>query len=214
MAKATAFFICINGCCYSIGYLLCLVVQSNTKIMKVLKTLGLSILSLVLLLLVISFFLPSKVTVSRSALINAPVPIVFKQVNMLQNWEKWSPWHKIDPAMLLSYEGPDEGKGARYNWFSKHPQVGNGALTITDSSPFKRIDTRMEFEGQNDGIGYYLFEETPKGTKVIWVMEADLGSNPVGKYFGLMIDGMIGPDFEQGLENLRKVSEQPTAIVR
>ena len=182
--------------------------------MKVLKKIGLSLMALVAILLIISLFLPSKVTVVRTAVFKAPAPVVFEQVNMLQNWEKWSPWHKIDPQMLLSYEGPDGGKGAKYNWFSKHPDVGNGSLTITESIANQRIDTRMQFEGQNDGVGFYTFEETPEGTKVTWTMEADMGANPVGKYFGLMMDGMIGPDFERGLENLRSVVEQPTAIAR
>ena len=31
--------------------------------------------------------------------------------------------------------------------------------------------------------------------------------NPVDRYFVLMIDGLIGPDFEMGLENLKTVIE-------
>ncbi|GAB3196409.1 hypothetical protein ABID22_002927 [Pontibacter aydingkolensis] len=182
--------------------------------MQVLKKIGLTLLSLVVVLLIVSFFLPSKVTVVRTAVLKAPTPLVFEQVNMLQNWEKWSPWHKIDPQMLLSYEGPDGGKDAKYNWFSIHPNVGNGSLTITESVPNQRIDTKMQFEGESDGLAYYLFEETPEGTKVTWTMEADMGSNPINKYFGLMMDGMLGPDFERGLENLRNVVEQPTAVAR
>lgn len=182
--------------------------------MQVLKKIGLGLLGLVLVLAIVSLFLPSKVTVTRTATIKAPITAVFDQVNVLQNWEKWSPWHRIDPKMLLSYEGPDAGVGARYNWFSDHPNVGNGSLTITDSKVNERIDTKMQFEGQDDGFGYYLFEETPEGTKITWSMEADMGYNPVGRYFGLMLDGMIGPDFEKGLENMRAVLEQPTAEAR
>ena len=182
--------------------------------MNVLKKIGLSLLGLAAVLLIVSFFLPSKVTVVRSAVVKAPVSIVFEQVNMLQRWELWSPWHKIDPQMLLSYEGPDGGKDARYNWFSNHPDVGNGSLTILESIPNKRIETIMQFEGQGDGMSYYQFEETPEGTKITWTMETDMGSNPIGKYFGLMLDGMVGPDFERGLENLRSLVEQPTAAAR
>lgn len=181
--------------------------------MQVLKKIGFSLLALVAVLAFISLFLPSKVKVTRTAVYKAPVATVFEQVNLLQNWEKWSPWHNIDPRMLLSYEGPDAGKGARYNWFSDHPDVGNGSLTIIESAENTRIDTRMQFEGENDGLSYYLFEETPEGTKLTWTMEADMGLNPIGKYVGLMLDDMVGPDFEKGLENLRKVVEQQTTAV-
>jgi Polyketide cyclase / dehydrase and lipid transport len=182
--------------------------------MQALKKIGLVVLALIAVLFVISLFLPSKVTVVRSAVLKAPAPVVFEQVNMLQNWERWSPWHTIDPQMLLSYEGPDSGKGAKYNWFSKHPDVGNGSVTITESIPNQRVDIKMVFEGQGDGLSLYQFEETPEGTKVTWTMESEMGDNPIGKYFGLMLDGLVGPDFERGLENLRGVVEQPTAQAR
>ncbi|MEJ8802037.1 SRPBCC family protein [Pontibacter sp. H249] len=182
--------------------------------MQVLKKIGLGLLALIAVLLIVSLFLPSKVTVVRTAVLKAPAPAVFDQVNRLQNWERWSPWHTIDPQMLLSYEGPDAGKGAKYNWFSKHPDVGNGSLIITESVTNQRVDTKMQFEGQGEGLAFYQFEETPEGTKVTWTMESDMGVNPIGKYFGLMLDGLVGPDFERGLENLRVVVEQPTAEAR
>ncbi|WP_299821410.1 SRPBCC family protein [uncultured Pontibacter sp.] len=180
--------------------------------MYVLKKFGVSLLGLMVVLLLVAFFLPSKVTIERRAVLKAPATTVFDQVNRLQNWEKWSPWHTIDPHMLLSYEGPIAGKGAKYNWFSKHPDVGSGSLTITNSKPYQRIDTKLKFEGQNDGFAYYTFEETPEGTVVTWAMEAETGSNPVHKYFGLLLDPMLGPSFEKGLENLRKIVEKPTAV--
>lgn len=34
-----------------------------------------------------------------------------------------------------------------------------------------------------------------------------MGINPVNRYMSLMMDGMIGPDFELGLENLKTVVE-------
>ena len=32
--------------------------------------------------------------------------MVYDQVNTLKNWENWSPWHKIDKGMKLTYSGP------------------------------------------------------------------------------------------------------------
>jgi hypothetical protein len=179
--------------------------------MKALKRVGLLFLSLIILLSLISLLLPSKITVTRSVVLHASAVEVFEQVNTLKNWEKWSPWHQIDPAMLLNYEGPEAGVGAKYSWFSENSNVGNGSLIITESKPLQRIDTLIKFEGQGDGTGYYLFEETPEGTKITWTMIADMGMNPIGKYMGLMMDSMIGSDFEKGLENLRKVVEKPVA---
>lgn len=189
--------------------------QINSQPMKVLKNIGFGLLGLAVLLYLGSFLLPSHVTVERSAVFKAPAPVVFEQVNKLQNWEKWSPWHQIDPAMKLTYEGPDAGVGAKYNWFSEHPNVGNGSLTITKSIPNQHIATLMQFEGQNDGLAFYTFEETTEGIKVTWRMESEMGSNPLNKYMGLMMDSFfVGPSFEQGLESLRTIVEQRTAAAQ
>lgn len=166
------------------------------------------LVGLILLLLIVSLFLPSQVHVEREAVIDAPQEVVFNQVNTLRNWEDWSPWHTIDPEMKLHYEGPPAGEGARYRWESDHRNVGNGSLTITRSERPARIETEMDFMEQGTAQGSYTFEPTNGGTRVVWAMDSDMGRNPVGRYFGLMMDRWIGQDFERGLANLKQVSEE------
>ena len=43
-----------------------------------------------------------------------------------------------------------------------------------------------------------------------WMIEGHLGY-PVERVFGLFMESMLGPTFEKGLANLKKVSEQQTA---
>ena len=40
------------------------------------------------------------------------------------------------------------------------------------------------------------------GTKVAWTFTADLGNNPVARYFGLMFDKWVGADCEKGVAKL------------
>jgi len=175
--------------------------------MKLLKRIGIAILSLIALAVVFSFFLPSKVHVERSIVIGSSPEVVFEQINILKNWEKWSPWHQIDTAMKLQYEGPESGTGAIYKWESTHPNVGNGSLTISASVPFDSIISIMDFMENGKATGSYKFEKVENGTKVIWGMDSDMGMNPIGKYFGLMMDKMVGADFERGLTNLKTICE-------
>ena len=44
--------------------------------------------------------------VQRSATIAAPADVVFGMINDFHQWEAWSPWAKIDPAMKTTYTGP------------------------------------------------------------------------------------------------------------
>ena len=40
-------------------------------------------------------------------------------------------------------------------------------------------------------------------------MEGDLGRSPINRWFGLFMDRLVGPDFEAGLANLKRISEAP-----
>lgn len=180
--------------------------------MKTLKKLGLGFFGLLVLIVLVAFLLPGKMHVERSLVIKAGAEPVYNQVNTLKNWEKWSPWHQIDPNMQLSYAGPVSGPGASYSWTSEHDQVGNGKLTIAETQANQFIKTAMEFDGMGTTYATYTFEPVAEGTKVTWGMDSDCADMPwqfyvPSKYMGLFMDGMIGKDFEKGLNNLKQVVE-------
>ena len=176
--------------------------------MKLLKRIGFGLLALVLLLAAGSLLISSKLKVERSIEVAAPANAAFEQVNTLRNWEQWSPWHKIDPHMILTYSGPDGGPGSSYNWFSKDPNVGDGEFKIVKTDPYKAIAAEMQFGPSNKANTNYSFEETAKGTRITWSMESELGMNPVDKYFGILfLDKYVGADFERGLNNMKQILE-------
>lgn len=40
-----------------------------------------------------------------------------------------------------------------------------------------------------------------------WGFDTDLGMNPIARYFGLVMDSMLGADYEKGLAKLKQVCE-------
>ena len=162
--------------------------------------------SLVLLLLIVALFLPSESHVERSLVIKQTPEVVYNLVNRLSDWEKWSPWHKIDNKMKIEYNGISEGKGASYRWTSKHDKVGNGKLIIIDAKPFEYILMDMDFQGGGPARCGFYFQETDAGTEVKWTMDSDAGWNLPARYFGLLADYFVGPHFEEGLANLASES--------
>lgn len=183
--------------------------------MKIVKNILLGIVILLAVLFLVSFFLPSKVYVERSMVMNAPSSVIFEQINTLKNWENWSPWHKIDSNMGLSYEGPESGVGASYSWTSENKNVGNGKLTISGSWPNDSILTDLEFTGQDKAISGYYLKEVEGGTELTISMKMDMGSNPIYKYFGLLMDKYIGDDYMKALTNLKAIveSEQKFSVI-
>lgn len=166
------------------------------------------IVGLIVLLVLISFVLPGEVIVERSIVIDAKIEAVFDQVNTLEKWNNWDEWKQIDSAMQSTYEGPKSGVGAIHKWSSEHDEVGNGSMKIVKSVATDTIETMLSFPDKGmESVGGFSFTNADSGVVVSWYMIADMGMNPIKRYFGLMLDGMVGPMFEKGLTNLKVISE-------
>jgi hypothetical protein len=65
--------------------------------MEILKRVAIGLLIASVLFIIIGLSLPKKTVVERSVIINAPVALVFGNVNNLKNHEKWDPWRRTKP---------------------------------------------------------------------------------------------------------------------
>ena len=175
--------------------------------MKILKYLLIGVLVLVVLIFIVSLFFSSKVHVERTVLINAPVDVVFPQVNSVKNMHNWDPWAEKDPAAVNTFEGPEYGVGAIHKWTSKVSDVGNGTMTITESVPNDQVKVKLEFEGRGEAMGGFQVKAIDGGTNATWSLDMDAGFNPIMRIMGGMMDKMVGPDFEKGLGKLKVLCE-------
>ncbi len=175
--------------------------------MAMLKKVFGALIGLAILFLLIGLALPDKTHVEREISIDRPPAEVFSMLDSYRRFNTWSPWFARDPNAVYTYEGPTTGVGASMRWVSRKSDVGSGRQTIVDTVPGKRVVTKLEFEGQGDAIA--TFELTPQGqgTRVVWGFDAEHGMNPVSRWFGLLFDRMIGPDYEQGLAKLKTTLE-------
>jgi len=151
---------------------------------------------------------PSEFRVARTATIAAPAPAVFAQVNDFHNWEAWNPWAKLDPAMKQAYEGAPAGPGAVYTWAGNN-EVGEGRMTLTESSPSDLIRIRLDFMKPFRGTSLAEFTFKPEGkqTTVTWTMTGK--NNFIAKAFCMFMnmDKMIGEQFEKGLASMKAIAE-------
>jgi hypothetical protein len=181
--------------------------------MKILKYIGLGLLAIVLVALVVTVLQSPQTHLERSVVINAPDSVIFEYVNNYQKFNAWSPWAKIDPQTQYTHEGPDAGIGARMSWISNHPDVGSGSQWIVESIPFTRVRSGMQFgEFEGEFFAQIDIEPTEGGQKVTWhyygdVTSASMTGALMGKFFGMFMDGMLGPQYEDGLKNLKSVAE-------
>lgn len=152
---------------------------------------------------------PEEFSVSRSTDVAAPQADVFALVNDFHRWQEWSPWEKLDPTMKKIFEGPAYGEGSAYSW-SGNKEVGEGKMTIVKSEAFERILIKLEFLKPMVATNMTEFTFIPKGqgTVLTWTMS---GKNTfISKAFHLVmnLEKMIGPDFDQGLADIKKIAER------
>jgi hypothetical protein len=168
--------------------------------------LGLAVL--VLVFVVIVALQPAAFRITRSATMSAPAADAFAQVNDFHNWDAWSPWAKIDPAMKQTYAGAPAGTGAIYTWVGNN-QVGEGRMTITQSRPNELIKIQLEFLRPFKATNTAEFTFQPEGnqTNVTWSMSGNRSF--MFKAFGLFMnmDKMLGGEFEKGLASMKAVVE-------
>lgn len=176
--------------------------------MKFLKGIIYTLVIFVVLFLLVAFFLPKQSTMEFKTEINAPIGIVFNQVNSLQNWEHWSPFTENMIAIKSSYLGPESGIGNQYKWTS---QKENGEIIIIASENNTRIETDLDFYENGKGKGYWTFKEADGKIQVSWeftVIELDY---PTARWVGLFFDKIMAPTFNKGLSNLKDYCESKEA---
>ena len=163
---------------------------------------------IVVVLVVVVATRPSGFMISRTVSVSAPAPTVFAQVNDFHNWEAWSPWAKLDPAMKQTYEGSPAGAGAIYTWIGNR-QVGEGRMTLTESRPSDLIRIRLEFVRPFRATNRAEFTFRPEGNQTIVTWSMAGRNNFMAKAIGLVMnmDRMIGREFEKGLARMEAVAE-------
>lgn len=161
-----------------------------------------------LALILVSFFLPGEFTVSRKIMVQAPMYRVYDQVNDLRNWERWSPWKRMDPGMVMTFSNPPVGEKAFYKWESANKRLGRGTLTLARVVPDQEIVTSIEFEGRGVETSTFKFAHVDSDIELTWRMTVSVGVMPWSKYFGLMMKGELKKQFDEGLRAIKFYAEK------
>jgi uncharacterized protein YndB with AHSA1/START domain len=176
---------------------------------KALKILLVALLSLAAVAVVGGWLLPGRFHIERSVVMQAPANRPYALVADPHQWKAWSVWNRRDPAMAISYFGNPEGAGSGWAWHSA--SEGDGKMTLTAVSPDQRVAYDLYFPDMDStSTGELRFAAADGGTRVTWVMDGDMGRNPLMHWMALLMDKMVGPDFEGGLANLKALAEKPS----
>ena len=174
-----------------------------------LKAIALVVVAAIAGVLIYAATLPDTFRIERSATIGAPPEKVYAYLNDFHRWTAWSPWEKKDPAMQRTHSGAPAGKGAVYAW-DGNSEVGQGRMEIVESTEPARVQIQLDFlkpfEAHNTAD--CALAPAAGGTQVTWAMHGPAPYLSKLMQVFVSMDRMVGPDFEAGLANLKRVAEQ------
>lgn len=85
--------------------------------------------------------------------------------------------------------------------------MGNGCQEITALIPNQKQSTKMAFEGQGEATSDIVLTQEGNATKVVWTLDAEM--EYPSNLMKPMMDYWMGKSCEEGLQNLKKLSEKP-----
>ena len=158
-----------------------------------------------LLFFAVGVFLPSTGRIEREITIEAHRATVFALLNDFHQVNKWSRWPATDPNARVNIGGPPRGVGATMSWSGVI--IGSGTQTIVVSDPLEKIATKLILEDIGEVETGFSLSESDDGTTVVWRYEKDFGLNIFGRYYGLLLDDIVGTRYEKRLANLKTMAE-------
>lgn len=174
-----------------------------------LKTIVIIIVVLIAAVLIFAATKPDSFRIERAVTIKAPPEKIFALINDFHQWEAWSPWEKIDPALKRTYSGAASGVGAVYEW-DGNKDIGQGRMEIIESLPPSMAVLKLDFVKPFEAHNNVEFTLTPQADSTL-VTQAMYGPSPyISKLMTLFfsMDKMVGEKYEEGLANLKASAEK------
>jgi len=145
-----------------------------------------------------SFALPRHVSVERTASMPAAPDAIIALAASNTGFQTFNPYQTRDPDLKIALFGPVSGVGSGFSFDSKD---GTGRQTVAHVGEHS-VTYALDLGPLGQPTQSIQVVPDAQGAQVTWRIDADMGFNPMFRVLGLFMDGMMGPTFELGLENL------------
>lgn len=144
--------------------------------------------------------------VESGKLVNAPAPMLFKEVADLSNWKSWKAWDE-QKEINMDVTEKSSGEGAEFSWTAD--EMRDGKITTVSVIPNSKIEQELVMEtstGQASGRITWTFEPEEDQTRVTWRMT---GSQSFKEKLAFTIQDkdfteIFQPIFAQSLDNIEE----------
>ena len=161
--------------------------------------------AVVALLIVVGLLRPLLSLVEVCTLSYAPPATVFALVNDFRRAALWSPRSAADPNARTIFSGPARGVGATVTWDGMIG--GSGTQTIVESRAHEHVATTINPGETGEALTWFDLVREDDKTRTTWGFEHDHGLNLVGRYFAVLVTGVIRREYESGITALKELAE-------
>jgi hypothetical protein len=162
--------------------------------MRLIKLAVLSFIILFLLVTLISFFIPSRIRISKATNIAADDTTVYSNINNLSNWKNWHPALK-------------EISGNEIHVLSDSSiKIKGTTITITGRKEDLLTMEMVADKGRPVISGFKTIPHPGDSSTLQWYMDFKLPWYPWEKFKSLFYENIYGVQMQQGLFNLKELS--------
>jgi hypothetical protein len=178
---------------------------NGSKHMRLIKAFLTGVAGLFIVITLLSLLIPSKVKVSRTALINnTSTAKIIAQIADLYNWKNWHPVFKnTDTKINITPEAGSDNTSAEIIYGGKSAKL---LITSADSNSVKFT---LQSTGENEIQNEILVSSIPdqSNVQVEWRAINKLKWYPWEKFYGIFIDKLTGPGYDDALKGLKDYLE-------
>lgn len=171
--------------------------------MRSIKVFVISLIVMIGFFGMVTLFLPSKVTVSKSILINATEAEVAEEIETFKNWKNWYPAFQNQNIAITTSQKSDSS----FVTFIDKKQR-KLAMTMIKAGP-ENIDILLFAENKNNITWQFILSANSTGqTQLTWNVNTTLPWYPWKKITGIFLDKVTGPQYQEVLQNLKIAVEK------
>ena len=160
---------------------------------------------IVLMLTLTALLLPSKITITKSVLINAPSKEISSEVNDFRNWKNWYPAFQNHEVSVVN--NPSKQNVLQ----SISLKDSNGKQMDLDLIHSSKDTIEIAVESHSSTKIFYQFLLIPHlsgKTQLTMNVNTLFKWYPWEKIKGIFLDKISGPQYEAALNNLKKTVEK------
>lgn len=157
----------------------------------------------VMLVYIISLFLPSHVKVHHSEVIHGNIHDVYEQFEQINNWGNWCVWTEEAKKSQVIYSEQNSGSGAFFKWKHGRNNRSVGKLEIIQERDLQNIEFRIKASNIDSVTTFVYFQKVEDGTLVEWTSDLELQDSGA-RLTGYLLKRWLLRDIKKSLRNINK----------